>query len=317
MSKSSDGYIDVQSHFLPSVYVEAIDAAGMKNIDGWAIPKWDVPAALATMERLGARAQLLSLSSPGVSFLKGRRAQELARSVNEFAASTVRDYSPRFGAFATLPLPDVDAALEELTYALDTLKLDGVALLSNYDGIYLGDPEFVPLFDELNRRKAVVFTHPGPPPGFDSISVGATAPILEFPFETTRIALNLLKSGTIERCRDMQIILPHGGGTIPFLRHRMGFVLGSERTALLSSFFYDLTAASMPEQLAALAAFVPASKLLMGVDFPFMPDVLVNLFLGNLQQANFSPEEWQALRCDNALQLFPMLAERLASQPAT
>ena len=94
------------------------------------------------MERLGIRAQLLSLSSPGVSFLTGQQAQDLARSVNEFAASTIRDNSPRFGAFATLPLPDVDTALEELTYALDSLKLDGVGLLSNYGGLYLGGPEF-------------------------------------------------------------------------------------------------------------------------------------------------------------------------------
>ena len=315
MNATDDRFIDVQSHFLPPAYRQAMEDVGMKDIDGWAIPKWDVAGALATMDELGVKAQLLSLSAPGVSFVKGQKARDLARAVNEFAAATIRDQAPRFGAFATLPLPDVDAALEEVSYALDTLHLDGVGLLSNYDGLYLGQPEFDPLFDELNRRKAVVFIHPGPPPGFGPISVGATAPILEYPFETTRIAFNLIRSGTIERCPDMRVILPHGGGTIPFLRYRMAFPLGMERAGLLSSFFYDLTAASMPGQLAALATFVGPEKLLMGVDYPFMPPALVKTFLAKLAEADFSPEQRKAIRSENALKLFPRLANRLAASP--
>ncbi len=314
MSQNDDRFIDVQSHFLPPAYLDAIHAAGMTELDGWAIPKWDVASAIATMDQLDIQAQLLSLSSPGVSFIRGQQAGYLARAVNEFAAATIRDHSPRFGAFATLPLPDVETSLKELAYALDTLKLDGIGLLSNYNGLYLGQPELDPIFDELNRRGAVLFIHPCQPPNFAPLSVGLTAPILEFPFETTRVAANLIKSGTIERCPDLRIILPHGGGTIPFLQPRMAFVLGPERAPLLSSFYYDLTAAAMPGQLAALATLVPPQKLLMGVDFPFMPPAVNARFLASLESASFSPEERQAIRTKNAFGLFPMLAKRLSNQ---
>ncbi len=315
MSQNDDRFIDVQSHFLPGMYVDAMHAAGMTHIDGWAIPKWDVPSALATMDQLGIKAQILSLTAPAVSFVKGQEAKDLARAVNEFAASTIRDHSPRFGAFATLPLPDVQGSLEELSYALDTLRLDGVGLLSNYNGLYLGQREFDPIFDEMNRRGTVLFIHPGPPPNVASVSVGLTAPILEYPFETTRVAANLLRSGTIERCPNLRVILPHGGGTIPFLYPRLTFALGAERSALFSSFFYDLTAAAMPGQLAALAALVKPEKLLMGVDFPFMPPAMNAPFLESLENASFSSEERQAIRRGNAAGLFPMLAARLAAAP--
>ena len=286
MTQRDDRFIDVQSHFLPPAYTDALRAAGMTKLDEWDIPKWDVPSAIANMDELGIKAQILSLSSPGVSFLKGQAARDLARAVNEVAAAVIRDHSPRFGAFAVLPLPDVEGAVAELAYALDTLKLDGVGLLSNYDGLYLGDPRFDPIFNELNRRNAVLFVHPTAPPNFASIGVGLSPPILEFPFETTRMAANLLKSGTIERCPNMRVVLPHGGGTIPFLLPRLGFALGPERAGLLSSFYYDLTAASLPGQLAALSKLVPADKLLMGVDFPFMAASVVARMLASFDAAN-------------------------------
>ncbi len=311
MNPSDQGFIDVQSHFLPPFYTDALRAAGMTDIDGWAIPKWDVASAIETMDELGIRAQLLSLSTPGVSFAQGQQARDVSRALNEFAASTIRDHSPRFGAFAILPLPDVNGAMEELAYSLDTLKLDGIGLLSNYGGVYLGQPEFDPIFDELNRRGAVLFIHPCAPPHFEALGVGLTSPILEFPFETTRIATNLIRSGTIERCPNLRIILPHGGGTIAFLQPRLAFTLGPERAPLLSSFYYDLTAATMPGQLAALATLVPPQRLLMGVDFPFMPADVTARFLTSLNEASFSAEERRAIRSENALRLFPLLAARL------
>ena len=313
MPELDDRFIDVQSHFLPPVYMEAVRAAGMTQMDGWEIPKWDVPGAIANMDQLGVAAQILSVSSPGITFVERQGRRALARALNEFAAETIRDHSPRFGAFATLPLPDVDDALAELTYALDTLKLDGVGLFSNYNGSYLGAAMFDPIFDELNRREAVVFVHPTAPPNFDPVSVGLTPPILEFPFETTRMAANLLGSGTIERCPDIQLILPHGGGTLPFLQVRLAHPFGAERAALLSTFYYDLTAASTPGQLAALATLVPPTKLLMGVDYPFMPNPINVRLLAGLEKANFTAEERGAMRSGNALKLFPQVAARLAA----
>ena len=304
--------IDVQSHFLPAFYVDAIRKAGMERIDDWAIPAWSVESALAMMNEFGISAQFLSTSSPGVSFAQGSAACALARQLNEFAASTIRDHSPRFGAFATLPLPDVQGALSEIEYALDTLHLDGVGLLSNYNGLYLGQPEFDPIFDELNRRQAVVFVHPVAPPNFAPMSVGLTAPFLEFPFDTTRMAANLLRSGTIERCPDLRLILAHGGGTIPFLYPRLAIALGAQRAALLSSFYYDLTAATTPGQLSALATIAKPDRLLLGFDFPFMPPAMSKPFKDAFDQNSaFSPAERTQIMSENALRLFSALAGRL------
>ncbi len=314
MKQDDFTFIDVQSHFLPPVYRQALRAAGIERIDDWAIPDWDAHAAIAAMDQLGIEAQLLSLSAPGVSFLKGKDASDLARAVNESAASTIQEHAPRFGAFATLPLPDVQASLEELTYALDTLRLDGVGLLSNYNGVYLGESDFNPLFDEMNRRGTVLFIHPVAPSGFASLSVGITAPIMEYPFDTTRVATNLLRTGTIERCPDLRVILAHGGSTIPFLFPRLAFALGPKRAALLSSFFYEMTAATMPAQLAAISLLTPAKQLLMGVDFPFMPPAINMPFLKSFAESSFSTEERETIQTHNALTLFPRVAKRLAAR---
>ncbi len=304
-------FIDVQSHFLPPFYEAAMREAGMQKIDNWDIPQWNVESAKASMDRYGVDAQILSLSAPGVSFLSGQARRAMARQLNEYAAATIRDHAPKFGAFATLPLPDVDGALAELAYALDTLKLDGVALQSNYDGVYLGDAKLDALFDELHRRKAIVFVHPVKPPNFEPLSVGMTAPILEYMFDTTRMATNLLRSGTMERCPDMRMILGHGGGTIPFLYPRLALVLGAERAKLFSSFYYDLTAATMPGQIAALRIFAKPERLMMGLDFPFMVPAMNAPFMAALESDVFTTEERRAVKGENALALFAALSARI------
>ncbi len=304
-------YIDVQAHFLPDFYSQAMRDAGMQKIDKWDIPAWSVESAIAMMDGYAIDAQLLSLSAPGVSFVSGQEARTMARRLNEFAARTITDHSPRFGAFATLPMPNVDGALEELAYALDTLKLDGVALQSNYDGIYLGDPKFDALFEELNRRAVAVLVHPVSPPNFEPLSVGLTAPVLEYMFDTTRMATNMLRSGTAERCPAMRFILTHGGGTIPFLYPRLALVLGADRAKVLSSFYYDLTAATMPGQMAALATVAQPDHMMMGFDFPFMTPPMNVSFLGAVESETFDPALRSAIARENAIRLFPRLAKRL------
>ncbi len=304
-------YIDVQAHFLPDFYSKAMRDAGLQKIDNWDIPAWSVESAIAAMDGYGIDVQLLSLSAPGVSFVSGQERRTMARRLNEFAAQTVRDRAPRFGAFATLPMPDVQGALEELAYALDTLLLDGVALQSNYDGVYLGDPAFDALFEELNRRGVAVFVHPVSPPHFESISVGLTAPILEYMFDTTRMATNMLRSGTAERCPDMRFIITHGGGTIPFLHPRLALVLGANRAKLLSSFYYDLTAATTPGQMAALSTLAQPTHMMMGFDFPFMTPEMNLPFLAAVESETIDPALRSAIGRENALRLFPRLAKRL------
>ena len=317
MSGDKQRYIDVQAHFLPAFYSDAMRKAGMQKIDNWDIPAWSVESAIQMMDGYGIEAQLLSLSAPGVSFAHGQQAREMARSLNEFAAETIRTHAPRFGAFASLPLPDVDGALEEVAYALDTLGLDGVALQSNYDGLYLGEPALDPLFDELNRRSAVVFVHPVSPPNFGPMSVGISPPILEYPFDTTRMATSLIRSGTIERCPNIKLIVTHGGGTIPFVHPRLALILGPERAKLLASFYYDLTAATTPGQMAALAAFAKPEQLLMGFDFPFMTKAMNTPFVDALESDAYTPAAREAIGRANALRLFPRLAAALAKTEAS
>jgi 6-methylsalicylate decarboxylase len=148
------------------------------------------------MDNLGIAIGMLSVSSPGVHFGNDTKARALARSVNEFAARTIGEYRGRFGGFASLPLPDIDGALQETEYAFDTLQLDGIVMLTNFNGVYLGDKRLDPLFDELDRRRAVVFIHPTSPICWQQTALGYPRPMIEFTFDSTRAVVNLIFSGT-------------------------------------------------------------------------------------------------------------------------
>jgi predicted TIM-barrel fold metal-dependent hydrolase len=173
------------------------------------------------MDSHNIQACVLSLSAPGLDFASPDLAMNLARTINIQFAEIIRDHPTRFGAFALLPLPNVEAALQEIAYALDVLKLDGVGLFTNYEGVYLGDLKFAPILDELHRRKAVVFVHPTKPPCSDKLTLGYPAPMLEYPFDTTRMVLSLLDTDTLDRCNHIRFIICHGGGALPLLIHRI------------------------------------------------------------------------------------------------
>ncbi len=196
MSSIQPHRIDVHHHIIPADYLKAMERAGITDpIPGVDFPSWDVHTTLAAMDRQGIATAIVSISEPGVLFGDMELARNLARQVNEFSASLVADHPQRFGAFAVLPLPDMDAALRELEYALDTLKLDGVGLLTHYRGVYLGDASLEPLFYELHRRRAVAFIHPSTPPSKDQPLFGLPPSLYEFTFDTTRMVANLLYSG--------------------------------------------------------------------------------------------------------------------------
>jgi predicted TIM-barrel fold metal-dependent hydrolase len=197
--------IDVHFHYLsPEYREEMVDAVGGWP-DGFRAPHWSVDSALAMMDRMGIATGVLSVSSPGVHFGNEAEARLLARSVNEFAARTRADHRGRFGGFASLPLPDVDGALNESAYALDTLKLDGVVMLTNFNGVYLGDKRLDPVFEELNRREAVIFIHPTSPICWQQSALGYLRPMIEFTFDSTRAVVNLIFSGTTARCPNLRI----------------------------------------------------------------------------------------------------------------
>lgn len=307
-SASPNPVIDAHSHYLPDFYVAAMKQAGMTHPDGFNIPDWSPDQAIATMDRHGIAAQILSISSPGLGFTDRKAAIDLARRCNEYAAQLIQDRSPRFGAVAVLPMPDVDSSLKEIEYALDVLKLDGIGLLSNYAGGYLGDPRFDAVFAELNWRKALVFVHPTSPPHFDSFSQGIAAPFLEFPFDTTRVAANLVKSGTMERNSDLRLILTHGGGTIPYIYRRLTAATGADAKRAFPAFHYDLVAATSPAQTGALASIITADHMILGFDFPFMNPQFIAPAMEALGAGMFTAEQLRDIRGRNALRLFPSLA---------
>ena len=306
--------IDTHQHIVPPQYRQWLVGQGIKP-GGGAVPDWDSRSAIDMMDGMGIRAGVLSVSTPGVHLTgddpgPAPTARDWARRVNEFAAETVKDRPERFGFFATLTLPDVDGALAEAAYALDELHADGVILLSSVAGRYLGDPAFAPLMDELNRRRAVVFVHPAelpapPVPGLPSFAV-------DFLLDTTRAALNLAASGTMDRCADLRIILSHGGGFLPYAAYRMALVAGRGNAArgleTLRRFYFDLALSSSPTALPALLAFADPSRITYGSDFPYAPAPAYQSMARMLDAYPLTDDQRLAIDSGNAQRLFPRLA---------
>jgi predicted TIM-barrel fold metal-dependent hydrolase len=319
--------IDVHAHILTNGYLEAMREAGLADAsgrpvgDGFPFPDWSLDDTLRVMDRNNVNACVLSITAPGAMFVQGAKMKGLVRALNAAMAETVAAHPKRFAALAIMPLSDVDASLEEMAFALDRCGFDGIGLYSNVDGVYLGDARFQPLFEELNRRKAVVFVHPGQPPSFENFSVGLPAPILEYPFESTRMLTSLLMSGALSRYPDIKLIVPHGGGTVPYLAARIARAAGAafntgvktppaDAMKLLRSVYYDLTAMSEVGNLALLKEFVPADRLLVGYDYPFRPEATIAPQAAVFDRFDgFSEAEKGLIREGNALRLFPRLAK--------
>lgn len=260
-----DQAIDVHAHYLTETYRQACEAAGHFQPDGFPVlPAWNPEAALDLMDTVGVATALLSISSPGVHFGNDAAARILARRVNEEGADLVALYPGRFGLLASLPLPDVESALAELVYALDTLRVDGISLLTHYQGHYLGDPLFEPVMAELNRHHAVAVLHPTSPACWEAVSLGYPRPMLEFPIDTTRAVVNLVLTGTIERYPHIRFVIPHAGSALPVLVDRIhlfatafsGSTGAIDVLTALRGLYYDLAGTPLPRALPALLALV-------------------------------------------------------------
>lgn len=304
--------IDVHAHFLPESYRAALLAAGHGQPDGFPqIPDWSADEHVAVMDRQGIATSLLSISSPGVFFGDASAARELAREVNELGRRAVMDHPGRFGLFATLPLPDVDAAIAEIAHCCDRLHVDGFALLSNFGGTYVGDASFEPVFRELNRRRARVFLHPTSPACWQHTSLGRPRPMLEFLFDTTRAVVDLVLNGTIARHADVELIVPHGGATLPMIVDRVSafsMLLQVDPSVDVlrdvARLHYDLAGFPLPRQLDALLTITTLAHLHYGSDFPFTPEFAIAMNAERLAAAGTVSE---ALR-GNTERLFPALA---------
>jgi predicted TIM-barrel fold metal-dependent hydrolase len=306
--------IDVHAHYIPETYRDALMAAGQAHPDGIpALPDWNQALALGAMDKLHVRLAILSISSPGVHFGDAAAAVALARTVNETGAQIARDTPERFGFFATLPLPEIDASVAETRYALDHLGAAGVCLMTNSRGVYLGDQRLEPIFAEVAARNSVVFVHPTSPPQPAAVP-NLPAPALEFMFETTRSITDLVLSGVLRRHPDLRIIVPHAGAVLPVLASRVDLIAavlardGADMPSLraaLKVLHFDLAGAPVEEQLAALLSVADPSRLHYGSDFPFTPWQACQYLAQQLQTSQkLDDRTLDAIFTDNAVHLF-------------
>ena len=302
--------IDVHHHFFAPEYVAEIgrQLTAQRVVRDWS-PVW----AIDDMDQGGVATSITSVTTPGVWTGDAAKSARLARICNEYAAQLVRDYPGRYGFWATLPLPDTNASLRELEYALDTLKADGIGLITSYGDEWLGDPAFDPVFEELNQRGTVVYTHPTAAACCAGLIPDIADAIIEFGTDTTRAIARWLFSGSAVRYPNVRMIFSHGGGTMPFLYER--FLRASAAPALAAKlpngilhevrrFFYDTAQASHEMTLASFTRLIPVSQILFGTDAPYRN---AREYAPMLASWGFSADELQAIERGNVMALLPRL----------
>lgn len=304
--------IDVHHHMVPEFYAHTLKQLGVDDAAGAALPDWTPEKSLALMDATGIARAYLSVSCPGVFFGDAGQAEELARQCNEYG-SALRKQSDRFGFFATVSQTQADSAVAEVIHACDVLGADGVTLLSSVDGQYLGHPDYWPLMEELNQRKAVVFVHPNLPRNASDIRLELPGYMIEFVFDTTRAVANLITSGTLEKFPDIRFILSHAGGTVPYIAWRLSlcdFVLDKDNKFpqgtlhYLKQFYYDTALSPSPYMLGSVRELIGMERLLFGSDFPFAPELLVHAEVSELANLSLREVEHNAVAYGNAQALF-------------
>jgi predicted TIM-barrel fold metal-dependent hydrolase len=307
--------IDVHHHILPPVYLAEARDRLIAQQQGYLparILNWSPQNALAEMDQNGVATSIVSISTPGIWFGDVQSARALARKCNEYAAQFVKDYPGRFGFFASAPLPDTEGSLREIAYALDVLKADGIIILTSYGDKWPGDPAYAPVFDELNRRKALVFVHPAAPNCCRNLIPNVPTVFTEVPQDTTRAITSLLFSGSFARFRDVRFIFSHAGGTLPMLAGRLSHYSAEIKDLVdkapngigfeLKRLYYDIASSANPPAMAALMKLIPTSQILFGSDYPF---VRIAEGAGGMAQVGLSAADLQAIGRDNARALLP------------
>ena len=303
--------IDVHHHFLPQFHVDSMMAPGRRV--GSRPPKWSAALSLEEMDKSGIATSVLSIVQPGIWYGNNLdESRKLARELNEYGTRTAKDHPGRFGLFACIAPPDVDGSLKEIEYALDTLKADGIGLLTSYQDKYLGDPSFAPVYAELNRRKAVVYVHPTTPNCCRGLVPGIPPGSIEYATDSTRTIAHVVFSGTATKFPDIRWIWSHSGGTLPFLTGRFIRLAMERKPAHLPNgpmpefkkFYYELAQGNTPGQIAALLKMVDISQVMYGTDFPFRDGAEVN---AGIKDYGFTAADIAAIERGNAMKLLPRI----------
>ncbi len=319
--------IDCHHHYVSPGWVKALAAKDGHHVQGYTtwfaldrLKDWTPAHDIEEMDRDGVATSILSCTNPGVWFGDPEESRRLARDMNEYGAKLVSDHKGRFGLFAVLPLPVIEDSLREIEYAFDSLKADGVGLLTSYGNHWLGDPMFRPVFDELNRRQAVVYTHPTDGPCCQDLYPGWQPGNVEYNTDTSRTIFSLIAGDDpmrfpATRYANIRFLFSHAGGTMPSLIERFGVgapdtiadnlakpAEPNSRLYHLKRFYYDTAQSTNPIQMQGLKTIVGASQIVFGTDYPFNT---AGRHLIGLSKCGFSAEELRAIQRDNALKILP------------
>ena len=301
--------IDVHHHVAAPEYIADLKARSQNPV--MQVFFGHTPAkSIEDMDRGGTATALLSVNNVWAG--DDARAVKLARACNEFSAKLVAAHRGRFAMWGCIPMPVIDGALKEIEYSLDVLKADGIGLMTSYGDKWLGDPTFLPVMDELNRRKAVVFVHPTAPDCCVDMVPGIPDPAIEFGTDTTRTIASLLFGGTLKRCPDIRFIFSHAGGTMPFLFQRFDALAKARADKLpkdglipsLATLHYDCAISSNPYAMGPLTRLVTAARIVFGSDFPFR---LAKDHVEGLKGCGFTDAEIQGIHRGNIERLVPRL----------
>ena len=300
------GRIDVHGHFTSPKLIELV---GRQELGGFAA--WTPEKALATMDEFQVATAMISVPP----HYDPATVDQAARPTNDYGARVVQDHPGRFGLMAFLPMPHVDLTLREIEYAYDTLKADGVAMFTNYGDKWVGDAAFNPVFEELNRRNAIVFTHPITADCCKSLIPNVGDGTIEWQTDTTRAIASMLFGGAASRYPNVRMIFSHGGGTMPYLVERFTAAARNPRFAqqfpegfagAAAKMFYDTAWTSNPVAMGALRKVVPLSQIVFGTDYPART---IGDHVKGLQESGvFSAQELDQIERANPLTLFPRFA---------
>ena len=297
--------VDVHTHIIIPEYVEVLRAHEAELEETFPLPAWNAERHIAFMDSAGIRTAVLTMPAPQPYYGDAKESAECIRRVNVVSARVKQDYPNRFKFCAALPLPNVDAAIREAIYALDTLGADGVKLATNSRGQYLGDEELDPLMEVLNERHAVIIIHPHRPTPYPE-KIIATTPLAmyEYPAETTRAVVNMLARNVLVRYPNLKVVVPHCGSFLPLALPRLksilpamvvqGYMQPIDWDGNLSRLYFDLAGNPTIEVLHSLLTITSPDHILYGSDYPYLPDAVLQANLQRLKQTLAADRELAA-----------------------